>query len=170
MLRGVRQGCALAPLLFAIFSCWLYDEIVYYTEPGWVESLLTLFADDSHLAFEVEGPDDLARALRAVRAVFKVFREAGMQVNPTKSRLVLGLRGSTARRWLRRHACTVDGQPAISLGTPAEPLVIPKVSSMVYLGIVVSYQRLVRFKHLSIASGLRCIIASVSCGSYTAAA
>ena len=141
MLKGVRQGCALVPLLFAIFSCWLYDEIVCSTAPGWAETLLTLFADDSHLALEVEGPDDLAKMRKAVRAVFKVFREAGMQVNPTKSRLVLGLRGSAARRWPQRHACTVDGQPAISLGTPTEPLVIPKVSSMVYLGIVVSYQR-----------------------------
>ena len=141
MLKGVRQGCSLAPLLFAIYSCWIYDKIEIRTPAGWAETLLTLFADDSHLAFEIESMADLEQAQRTIRTVFQVFKTTGMRINPSKSKLVLGLRGSAARRWLRKHTCLLEGKPAISLGVPSEPLLIPRVHSMVYLGVVTSYQR-----------------------------
>ncbi|CAE7797071.1 unnamed protein product [Symbiodinium sp. CCMP2592] len=141
MKRGVRQGCSLAPLLFAVFSCWIYDVITLHTDSCWADRLMTLFADDSHLAFEIETLEDLISAQRIIRTVFKVLKDSGMQLNPSKSRVVLGLRGSAARRWIRKHTCYVDGSPVLSLGTPAEPLLIPQVPSMVYLGIVVSYTR-----------------------------
>ena len=51
------------------------------------------------------------------------------------SKLVLTLRGSAAARWTRKRRKTLDG-----LGTPHAPIWVPRVSSIVYLGIVASFQ------------------------------
>ena len=74
-----------APLLFAIYSCWLYDAFAQRTAPGWAERLVTLFADDSHLCFEVESMAELQQAQCAIRAMFQLLHESGMQANPSKS-------------------------------------------------------------------------------------
>ena len=134
--------CSLPSTAVGCMINWL---LVLRTPSGWAERLLTLFADDSHLAFEIETTVDLEQAQRIIRTVFQLFRETGMQVNPTKSRIVLGLRGSAARRWLRKHACKLESKPAVSFGTPSEPLLIPRLHSMVYLGVVASGAALQEF-------------------------
>ena len=141
MARGVRQGCALSPLLYSIYSAWLYDQLVDGTNEEWASKLATLFADDSHVAFEIEHQDDLGFVLHAVRRLFELFRRTGMSVNPSKSSVVISLKGSAAKRWIRLHTCAVDGKPAINFGFPGQPLLAPTAPSMVYLGVVASYGR-----------------------------
>ena len=136
MARRVRQGCALSPVLYSI-----YDQLVEGTNEEWASKLATLFADDSHIAFEIESQDDLGFALRAVRKLFELFSTTGMCVNPGKSSVALSLKGSAAKRWIRQHTCMVDGKHAINFGYPGQPLLVPKANSMVYLGVVASYGR-----------------------------
>ena len=141
MQRGVRQGCALSPLPYSIYGAWLYDQLVEGADAHWASRMATLFADDSHIAFEIERQEDFGLAMRAVRRLFELFHATGMCVNPSKSMVVLNLKGSVARRWVRLHSSLVDGKPAINFGCPSQPLLVPRATSMVYLGVVASYGR-----------------------------
>ena len=106
-----------------------------------------------------------------IKVLFDLLQEVGMSVNVLKSGLLLKLRGSVAKRWLRAHIRrTAEGEVAC-VGTPGHPIELPRQPDLTYLGIKLSYgnfelqsclhrlraarlvrQRLVRLLH---SSGLR---------------
>ena len=139
MQKGVRQGCTLSPCLYAIFSCLLYDVLAARTCPQWAAKAITLFADDSHLAWEVNSVADLQFVKHCIQQTFQVFREHGMSVHPEKSQLVLRVRGRAAANWIKQRQYRTPKGKFLDLGTPHAPIHIPVVSRMVYLGVVVSY-------------------------------
>ena len=139
MEKGVRQGCSVSPMLYSLFTVWMMAELKHRVPPTWVEQCMTCFADDTHLAWCVDKPSDLQEVCRTVREVFRLFRECNMVVNADKSSVVIGLRGSVAKRWQKAHTVFQKGVKGLNFGTPAEPLVVPIVSQLTYLGIQASY-------------------------------
>ena len=138
---GVRQGCVLSPYLYALFSCLIYDEIAARTSHSWASASMTLFADDSHLSWVINDVSDLQFMMRSIQVTFEVFRAYGMEVHPEKSQLVIHLRGSAGARWLKKHLQRTETGCCIEVGTPHQPIRIPKVRTMLYLGIVASYTK-----------------------------
>ena len=109
------------------------------TTYAWAQQAVTLFADDSHFTWEVRDIADLKFLVKCVRATFQTFREFGMQLNMDKSRIVVKLQGGAAKHWLKPRTQRSANGPVMQLGTPHAPIVIPRVHSMVYLGIIASY-------------------------------
>ena len=139
MQKGVRQGCTLSPCLYAIFSCLLYDILAERTCPQWAAKAVTLFVDDSHLAWDISSVADLQFVKHCIQQTFQVFREHGMSVHPEESQIVLRIRGRAAAKWIKQRQHRTPTGKVLDLGTPHVPIRIPVVCRMVYLGIVVSY-------------------------------
>ena len=154
--RGVRQGCILSPALWAMFTAYVMHVIDARNGEGWTSRHCTMYADDMHFAWQVASVAQLDGILRDIQAVFDVLRAVGMQVNPAKSSLLLGLRGPLADKWMKRHVLrNKAGERHLRYG-PALCDRIPIVPSFVYLGVVISYRNFedLTIRHrLTIAAG-----------------
>ena len=138
MQRGIRQGCSLSPLLFAIFTGWLYDELCSRVGQEWADEFITLYADDSLLQWIINSPADLDHMCRCIRATFDLLTATGMQVNAAKSQLIIQLQGATGKRWLKAHLHRAKEGFTVSVGTPSHPILLPRVTHFTYLGVVAS--------------------------------
>eukprot|EP00439_Symbiodinium_sp_Y106_P011005 s9117_g1.t1 len=101
--------------------------------------MMTCFADDTHLAWKVEGLEDLAFVCKTVRAVFALLDDCGMVANADKSSVIMGIRGTSARKWIQSHQVVRNGQKFVNFGLPSAPLLVPSVKQFGYLGVQVSY-------------------------------
>ena len=64
--NGVRQGCTLAPLIWALYSVFLIHQVEINLNSRWPREAITLYADDTHCAWELDSLSDL-RFLFAVQ-------------------------------------------------------------------------------------------------------
>ena len=91
MLRGLRQGCGIAPLICAYWTvrlCKVIDERIGGSIEGtsmWTQDHMSIFADDKHCFWEISDARDFRRAIRNVRTVIAIIAELGMQINFQKS-------------------------------------------------------------------------------------
>ena len=139
LLRGIRQGCCLAPLLWAVYSIYLSSEIAQVVGGEWIDSSFTLFADDSHASWLLRNIADAHYMLRCVQAIFQAFSRHGMVVNPGKSELVYTCALPAVKRLLQQRRVQLQGTVFVDLGTIGSPLLIKLCSQLTYLGVIVSY-------------------------------
>ena len=153
MKNGVRQGCTLAPLLWALFSTFLLSRIEQVLDSEWPKTGMTLYADDTHCAWEFSSLQDINFMQRSVNAVFQVYRQHGMLINESKSAFLIRLGGTHGAKWLKPRLHLLDGKKHIRLCQGLQTVSVPVVKQVKYLGIIVSYQD---FELASVRHRLQC--------------
>ncbi|CAE7309316.1 unnamed protein product, partial [Symbiodinium pilosum] len=104
------------------------------------KEMQTLFADDFLSAFRLADSRDLGLMCARVGCLFEALREAGMQVNPEKSKLMLRAAGNTLTKWIRKHSFLHEGSKFIKFATPFSAVKIGLADSIEYLGACLSFQ------------------------------
>ena len=100
--QGVRQGCAVAPLLWLIFSHLVSEKLAEKIGYQATVDLLNIFADDYHCSGVFHSVWDMEQILSRITALLSTLKEMGMLVSPTKSKAILKCAGPGAEM-LRRQ-------------------------------------------------------------------
>ena len=132
--RGVRQGCRLAPALWSAVSGDLLNNMAQDPLTG----PITIFADDHLGAWSFHTKDDILDTERDVLKLFQVLSDAGMRVSPTKSKLIVTVKGAEAERYMNKRTVHIHGQPHWRFGEGKDRVEVPIVQEFVYLGTIVT--------------------------------
>ena len=65
--RDFPMKRGLSPYLYAMFTCLLHDEIAECTSREWAARAATLFADDTHLSWDISAESDLRFVMHCVQ-------------------------------------------------------------------------------------------------------
>ncbi|CAE7773374.1 LINE-1 retrotransposable element ORF2 protein [Symbiodinium microadriaticum] len=83
--NGLKQGCKVAPCLWVWYTLALMDALDKQLPEGWVQTVLTLFADDCWASWLLYSLDDLRKALRELTVLLSTLEAFHMQINYGKT-------------------------------------------------------------------------------------
>ena len=101
--QGVRQGCAVAPLLWLIFSHLISDSLAAKIGRQATQDLLSIFADDDRCSGLFHTEYELDETLMKIAALLRTLAEMGMLVSPSKSKAILRCTGPGTGQLKRKH-------------------------------------------------------------------
>ncbi|OLP78151.1 hypothetical protein AK812_SmicGene41706 [Symbiodinium microadriaticum] len=138
--RGVRQGCRIAPMLWAISTVLIMRRADAIIGSSWSRDHLTAYADDFHAGEIIHRSEDLSKALWRFGAFLDCLTSAHLVVNSQKSAILLRLCKGLAPAWRRSHIKKGPDGPFLSFCSPGGTRYnIPLKQEHVYLGLVISY-------------------------------
>ena len=152
--RGVRQGCRIAPILWAAFMQLMFQLAGDSISEAWVQQTLTLFADDLHQGTLFRSELQLTEALTRIGLLMDILESLGLQISYEKTIIVLSIAGSNARRvkagLLKRGPTGYYVEIPRGDGTQTK---LPVQNKATYLGICASYSM---FEMQSLTKRINC--------------
>ena len=145
MMRGLRQGCGIAPIIYACWTvrlCKVLDERLARdsgSSSTWTQDHMSIFADDKHCFWDIQSARDLYRAVKHIRVVISVITELGMKINFQKSVVTVTLKGWEAPRIMKKFFRQWSGSLCLALRMDEHDIYIPVSAHMQYLGTVLNY-------------------------------
>ena len=138
--RGLRQGCLIAPLVWALVTGRFLYLLALETDPIWLAQDVTAYADDFHAGSSVDSIAGLDLLYRRLGSMLDVLTDAGLTVNALKSAALYRFRGNFASRWLKQCLRETKEGSLFRLRTPKGRLFeFPVVLVHTYLGTKISY-------------------------------
>ena len=139
MTRGLRQGCPIAPIVYAAWSCRLCKLLDRRIVVSWSAEHCTLFADDIFSCWVLHTVKDFKDAVRELRSLIEALHALGMSVNFQKSIVVLRLCGRAVATLSKSYLVWRNGTQHLRLRCAECDMYIPCSTSMPYLGATLSY-------------------------------
>ena len=135
--RGIRQGCRIAPSIWALFTALAMQEI----DAEWCKQHSTWYADDTLFQAIFHNEHQLRHTLAAIAKALCVLEALGMTISTSKCAVLLELRGTKAKK--TKAQVLTQHQKSLHLvvehaGTQWK---LPVVSKLDYLGAVLSYHK-----------------------------
>ena len=155
MSRGLRQGCCVAPMIYACWTirlCKLLDARMQSAYPvqtheqgtqdaegTWTQNHMSLFADDKHCHWDIRSYSDLTVALHQLTLVIETITELGMRINFQKCLATVALKGFRQLRASKSIFRQWNGVKCLMLRHDHHNIYIPTAEQMPYLGAILSY-------------------------------
>ncbi|CAE7703526.1 unnamed protein product [Symbiodinium necroappetens] len=137
--NGLKQGCKVAPSLWVWYTLALMDALEKQLPEGWVQNVLTLFADDCWASWLLHSLDDLRKALRELTVLLSTLEAFHMQINYGKTAVLLKFVGKQAKQALHDITRMKNGVAHLCLVVNGVERLIPLKTEHDYLGSKVSY-------------------------------
>ena len=136
--QGVRQGCAVAPLLWLIFSHLISDSLAAKIgRQATQDLLLAYFADDDRCSGLFHTEYELDETLMKIAALLRTLAEMGMLVSPSKSKAILRCTGPGTEQIKRKNIRKTAEGKVLRIRSANDCVDIPLVDSFTYLGAIV---------------------------------
>ena len=142
MSRGLRQGCPVAPIIFAAWTARFFRllrERAASIPTGGHEGQYSMFADDLHASWILTEAAGFSRVLRRILIIIDLLSSLGMSVNFQKSLVVLRLRGDAVAKTCRSALVWQDGAQHLRLRSGSRDVLLPILLAIPYLGAQLSY-------------------------------
>ena len=134
--NGIRQGCCLAPALWVLYT----GLIMTYLKTQLSMHDTTVYADNFLFHWMVDSCEQLEGAFHNIAFVLRTLDRFGMRPSPSKSAVLIGVRGTRIGSLLSKHVVKDPklGRLLKVLVTDQHVL-LPIVKQCPYLGAVLSY-------------------------------
>ena len=141
MSRGLRQGCPVAPIMYAAWTGRLSRQLNGVLGDGWCQRHLTVFADDTLIFWSVQSWASLRKAVKEAGKLMQQLSLDGVSISYEKSSCLLALSGTRKKRANRSYVDWHRGRECLCVSVASSQVLIPIVDQVSYLGIQLSYGR-----------------------------
>ena len=138
--RGLKQGCSIAPIVYSAWTIRLCRKINRRLGTHWVQTHMSMYADDKHCFWKICGDSAIQKALKQAQEVITSIFQSNMIVNFGKSNAVIALKGKKTTAVLMRITRRWNGNKCLRLRAEPNDIYIPTSDRIIYLGTVLSYR------------------------------